>query len=170
MLHRKSAGCGFNTASTFSHLSRDSKEGPCAAGLLFSVSLLTYCFVASAQVPATTPTNPPRPAITGISHIAFYTSNAAATEQFFSFNIGAAKTPDPENALGQRYYINSTQFIEVLPLPPGKTATLLDHAAFATTDAQALRTYFAANNEAPGALQTGSDGSHWFKVNDPEAM
>ena len=135
---------------------------------VFCVSLLKYCFVASAQVPATTPANPPRPAITGISHIAFYASNAAATEHFFSFDIGAAKTPDPENALGQRYYINSTQFIEVLPLPPGKTATLLDHAAFVTTDAQALRTYLAANNEAPGALQTGSDDSHWFKINDPE--
>jgi hypothetical protein len=97
-----------------------------------------------------------------------YASNVAATEHFFVFNIGAAKAPDPENPAGQRYYISATQFIEVLPLPQGKTATLLDHVAFITTDVEGLRNYFVAYNAAPGELQTGKDGSRWFKVNDPE--
>jgi len=128
----------------------------------FWVSLLASPFVASAQ------SAPMRPPITGVSHICLYASNVAATEHFFVFNIGAAKAPDPENPAGQRYYINATQFIEVLPLPPGKTATLLDHVAFITTDAEGLRNYLVAYNAAPGDLQTGTDGSHWFKVNDPE--
>jgi catechol 2,3-dioxygenase-like lactoylglutathione lyase family enzyme len=97
-----------------------------------------------------------------------YTTDAAATEHFFTFNIGAAKGADPENANGQRYYINNRQFIEILPLPPGRAATLLDHVSFVTSDVSGLRNYFLANNAAPGEIQTNSDGSRWFKINDPE--
>jgi catechol 2,3-dioxygenase-like lactoylglutathione lyase family enzyme len=132
------------------------------SSVAFSVTLLALSFVASAQSAM------PRPPITGVSHICMYASNVAATEHFFVFNIGAAKAPDPENSAGQRYYVSATQFIEVLPLPQGKTATLLDHVAFITTDAEGLRNYFVAYNAAPGELQTGRDGSRWFKVNDPE--
>jgi catechol 2,3-dioxygenase-like lactoylglutathione lyase family enzyme len=132
------------------------------SSVALSVSLLVWSFAASAQ------TAPPRPPITGVSHICFYASNVVETEHFFVFNVGAAKAPDPENSAGQRYYINATQFIEVLPLPPGKTATLLDHVSFITTDVQGLRVYFVAYNGAPGQIQTGADGSRWFKMNDPE--
>jgi catechol 2,3-dioxygenase-like lactoylglutathione lyase family enzyme len=41
--------------------------------------------------------------------------------------------------------------------------------AFNTTDVEALRTYMAAHGIAvPAGLHTGSDGSRWFEVNDPE--
>jgi catechol 2,3-dioxygenase-like lactoylglutathione lyase family enzyme len=127
----------------------------------FSALLFAGSLPASAQTL-------PRPPITGISHLSIYTSNAAATEHFFVFNIGAAKASDPENAAGQRYYIDSTQFIEVLPLPAGKIATSVDHVAYITTDAPALRAYLAAHSVKTTKLATGNDGSRWFMVKDPE--
>ena len=44
-----------------------------------------------------------RPRITGISHIAVYTSNPAATDHYYREIIGAVKMPDPENPKGVRY-------------------------------------------------------------------
>ena len=57
-----------------------------------------------------------RPAITGISHIAVYSADAAATEQFYKDRLGAEKLPDPEDARGVRYRFSARQFVEVLPL------------------------------------------------------
>ncbi len=127
-----------------------------------SASLLGLVFSASANAA------PSRPSITGISNIGLYTTDAAATDHFFVFDIGAAKAPDPENPAGQRYYIDSTQYVEVLPLPAGKTPTDLDHTGYITTNAKALRAYLAAHAAQPGKLQSSSDGSRWFKVADPE--
>ncbi len=38
-----------------------------------------------------------RPKITGISHLAVYTSDATATEHFYTVSVGAVKATDPEN-------------------------------------------------------------------------
>lgn len=110
-----------------------------------------------------------RPPITGISHIAVYTSNPQATEKYYVHDIGLLKGPDPENPAGVRYYVNSTQFVEVLPLPAGNAPTRLDHLAYITADAEALRLYLAAHKvEVPAGVEHGSDGSLWFHVKDPE--
>jgi catechol 2,3-dioxygenase-like lactoylglutathione lyase family enzyme len=111
---------------------------------------------------------PVRPQITGISNISVYTSDPAATNRFYTFNLGLAKGPDPENPAGQRYYVNATQFVEVLPLPAGKTPTSLDHVGYITTNARGLRAYLIAHSQTPEALQHGKDGSSWFFVKDPE--
>ena len=42
-----------------------------------------------------------RPKITGISHLAVYTSDPAATDHYYRVIIGAAKEADPENAQGR---------------------------------------------------------------------
>ena len=112
---------------------------------------------------------PVRPKITGISHLAVYTSDPAATEHFYTVTVGAAKLPDPENAQGVRYAISSTQFIEVLPLPSGQGINRLDHAAFNTESAEGMRKYLAAKGwKTPARVEDGSDGSRWFEVLDPE--
>ena len=113
---------------------------------------------------------PPRPPITGVSHIALYAANPARSEKFYVHDLGAAKGDDPENAQGVRYYFAATQFVEVLPLPPGPPSmNRLDHVAFVTTDAQALRAYLIGRHvEVAGQVQHGSDGSQWFDVMDPE--
>jgi len=111
-----------------------------------------------------------RPPITGISHIAVYASDPAATERFYVHDLGGIKGGDPETPRGVRYYFAPTQFVEVLPLPSGPASiNRLDHVAFATTDAQALRNYLAAHKIAvPRKLEEPGDGSRWFDVIDPE--
>lgn len=128
----------------------------------FSVTLMIFASVAIAQ-PAQ------RPPITGLSHVCVYASDPAKTGDFFVSIIGLSKASDPENPSGQRYYINPTQFVEVLPLPAGKPATSLDHVAYVTTNLRAMRAYLAAHGVAtPAKLEIGRDGSRWFRVKDPE--
>jgi catechol 2,3-dioxygenase-like lactoylglutathione lyase family enzyme len=112
---------------------------------------------------------PARPKITGISHLAVYTSDPAATERYYTFVIGAVKLPDPENPQGVKYALSATQFVEVLPLPAGAGVNRLDHAAFNTTSAEGLRKYLAAKGwQVPSAVTKLSDGSRSFFVLDPE--
>jgi catechol 2,3-dioxygenase-like lactoylglutathione lyase family enzyme len=111
-----------------------------------------------------------RPSITGVSHIAVYTSAPVKTERFYVHDLGGLKRDDPENPQGVRYYFSRTQFVEVLPLPTGPASiNRLDHVAFVTTDAAALRKYLAARQIAvPPQLAQGRDASRWFEVTDPE--
>lgn len=123
--------------------------------------------VAAAGVVAVAQTG--RPAITGISHLAVYTSNPAATEDYYVRVIGAERQADPENGAGVRYMLSPTQYVEVLPLPKDAGINRLDHTAYATTDAEALRRYLAAKGwKTPAAVAELSDGSKSFSVLDPE--
>jgi catechol 2,3-dioxygenase-like lactoylglutathione lyase family enzyme len=111
-----------------------------------------------------------RPPITGISHIAVYTTDASAAERFYVHDLGMKKESDPENPAGVRYYLDAEQFVEVLPMPsPAPWGDRLDHLGYNTTSAEALRVYLKAKGVAvPDAVQHGSDGSRWFDVKDPE--
>jgi catechol 2,3-dioxygenase-like lactoylglutathione lyase family enzyme len=110
-----------------------------------------------------------RPKITGVSHLAVYTSDAAATDHYYRQVIGAAKQTDPENPKGVKYAFSATQFVEVLPLPPNAGINRMDHAAFNTVNAEGMRKYLAAMGwKTPGTVTKGSDGSRWFAVQDPE--
>jgi catechol 2,3-dioxygenase-like lactoylglutathione lyase family enzyme len=131
--------------------------------LFTAVSLLVFTIAATAQ------STPARPKITGISHLAVYTSDPVATDHYYREIIGAAKLPDPEDPHGVRYAINSTQFIEVLPLPAGQGINRLDHTAYNTSDAEGMRKYLAAKAwKTPAKVIKGADGSCWFTVLDPE--
>jgi catechol 2,3-dioxygenase-like lactoylglutathione lyase family enzyme len=126
-------------------------------------------FILCLAVAAAAETAPSRPKITGVSHLAVYTSNAAATDHYYREVIGAAKLPDPENSLGVRYAFNATQFVEVLPLPPNSGINRLDHTAYNTENAEGLRKYLAAKGwTTPASVTKNSDGSRSFRVLDPE--
>jgi catechol 2,3-dioxygenase-like lactoylglutathione lyase family enzyme len=110
-----------------------------------------------------------RPAITGISHMCVYASDANASENFYVHILGAMKGSDPQDAKGTRYYFSPTQFVEVLPLPAEHTLSRMSCVAFNTANADALLQYLRAHKADHGAeLRTGSDGSHWFSTQDPE--
>lgn len=131
--------------------------------------LMSAAFLAIVVPAAMAQTVPARPSITGISHIAVYTSNAAATDHFYRVEVGAEKQPDPENPKGVRYVLSATQFVEVLPLPAGAGIDRLDHTAWTTTNAEAMRRYLAAKGwKTPNKVERSSDGSRWFEVLDPE--
>ena len=111
----------------------------------------------------------PRPKITGISHIAVYSSDPQATDHYYTEIIGAARETDPENPKGVRYAINATQFVEVLPIPSNAGVNRLDHTAYNTADAEALRLYLADKGwKTPAKITRNSDGSKCFRVDDPE--
>jgi len=110
-----------------------------------------------------------RPAITGISHMCVYASDAAAADHFYAHLLGATKGADPQNPQGTRYYLSSTQFVEVVPLPADHTLSRMACVAYNTTNAEGLRRYLLAHGAADIAeLRTGSDGSRWFDTKDPE--
>ncbi|HEY5347092.1 MAG TPA: VOC family protein [Rhizomicrobium sp.] len=133
----------------------------CASLVFLFVTLPGVAFAAA----------PVRPPITGVSHISLYAADAAKTDAFYTHDLGAMKGPDPENPAGVRYYFAPTQFVEILPLPATHTINRLDHVAFATADAAALRRYLAAHKiKVPAHVSKGSDGSVWFDVLDPEGI
>ena len=132
------------------------------AGILLSVLAVS----AVAQLPDKPVT---RPRITGISHLAVYSSDPAATDHFYRETVGAAKMPDPEDPKGIRYMVNATQFVEVLPLPDGQGINRLAHTAWNTDDAEGMRKYLSVKAwKVPGSVTKGSDGSRWFETKDPE--
>ena len=133
---------------------------------LAAAFLAAFTLSAAAQMP-----DKPlaRPKITGISHLAIYTSDPAAAEHFYRDIVGAAKLPDPENPKGVRYAVSPVQFIEVLPLPEGSGINRMDHTAWNTEDAETLRRYLGSKSwKVPGQVEKGADGSLWFAVKDPE--
>ncbi|MDD1450314.1 VOC family protein [Sphingomonas sp. H160509] len=110
-----------------------------------------------------------RPAITGISHLAVYSRDMAKSEHFYTHVLGARKGMDPENAAGVRFYFSSRQFVEVLPAPTGHGASLLAHAAYLTTDAARLRSWFMGQGMTElGPVQGVAGGDRWFVTHDPE--
>ena len=113
---------------------------------------------------------PPRPPLTSVSHLAVYAADPAKSEAFYVHDLGAVKMPDPENPAGARYYFSPTQFVEVLPIPAGYASmNRLDHAAFNTVDAEAMRVYLKSKGvKVPARVESASDGSRWFDVADPE--
>lgn len=133
----------------------------------FSAACLVALTVSAlAQMPARPLT---RPKITGISHLAVYTSDPKAADHFYRELMGAAKLPDPENAKGVRYAFKDVQFVEVLPLPADQGINRLDHIAFNTEDAEGLLKYLSAKAwKTPAKVEKGADGSIWFDVKDPE--
>jgi catechol 2,3-dioxygenase-like lactoylglutathione lyase family enzyme len=133
---------------------------------MVAASLVAIAVTAAAQMPDKPLT---RPKITGISHLAVYTSNPAATDRFYREIVGAVRLSDPENPKGVRYALSATQFIEVLPLPEGAGINRLDHTAWNTDDAETLRRYLGAKAyKVPYRVEKGADGSLWFALKDPE--
>ncbi len=111
-----------------------------------------------------------RPRITGVSHLSVYTSDAARAEEFYAHDLGAMKAADPQSPAGARYYFSPVQFVEVLPLAQDAgPVNRIDHVAYNTDDAEALRLYMTAHHVAvPAAVTKASDGSRYFDVLDPE--
>jgi catechol 2,3-dioxygenase-like lactoylglutathione lyase family enzyme len=110
-----------------------------------------------------------RPPITGISHLAVYSTNAAATDHFYVGVLGARKSADPEDAGATRYWLSGTQWVEILPAPAGMGPSRLAHAAYATPDAEGLRRYLTgkgARDLTP--VKTAANGERWFATHDPE--
>lgn len=109
-----------------------------------------------------------RPPVTGISHIAVYARDLAASDHFYGHILGGTKAANPENPAGARYYFGAQQFVEVLPAAATQGPSVLAHVAYTTADAAALRRFMAKRGFKPGELQKDAGGERWFSVLDPE--
>lgn len=127
---------------------------------------LLFATLVSAAAP---PRADKRPAITGVSHLAVYSTNAAKTRDFYTRVLGGREGTDPEDSAGTRYYFSARQFVEVLPAPAGHGPSMLAHVAYATSDADRLRTWLAGHGMTGlSPVQRGAGGDRWFTTHDPE--
>jgi catechol 2,3-dioxygenase-like lactoylglutathione lyase family enzyme len=120
--------------------------------------LATVCFAQAAR----------RPKITGIDHVDFYTTDANKNDDFYSKVVGLAHADPVEPKQTQRYVIGE-QWVGYSPAPDPSVKDRMDHPAFATDDAAALKSYLAGKGvKVPGELTKWPNGSKSFTVKDPE--
>ena len=108
---------------------------------------------------------PQRPRITGIAHVALRTRNMAAERTFYTQKLGWAAVASPEFADGVRFYGDPRQSVEIHP----ENGPVLEHVAFWTRDAEAMRVYLRSKGVAvPARVTVLRDGERVFDVKDPE--
>lgn len=127
------------------------------------VTMLGVCctvLLASAQA------GPARPAITGISHVAFRVSDLAAARGFYGSVLGLAeRTVDGGNRL--EYAVGHRQYLRLTPGLPADEDERLDHLAFATVDLHSLQSYLGARGVTIGAALEPCERGAFF-VRDPD--
>jgi catechol 2,3-dioxygenase-like lactoylglutathione lyase family enzyme len=136
--------------------------------MMLSRSMITIGLAVLAGGAAPPAPRPARPPITGLSHLAVYTSDPAASAHFYTVDLGARRGADPEDAAGVRYYFGPTQFVEVLPLPAGHGPDRLAHVAYATSDVAAMRAYLLSRGVSPVSEVQTAGSSRWITTRDPE--
>jgi catechol 2,3-dioxygenase-like lactoylglutathione lyase family enzyme len=131
------------------------------------IGLVVGC--AGKQTPA--PGAPPG-RILGIGHMALYVSDLAAARGFYEDFLGfeeAYSLPRPDG--GDRIAfvkVNEEQYLELFAEPP-RTDGRVNHIAFYTDDAEALRRSLAARGvTVPAAVGKGKIGNTQFGVVDPD--
>lgn len=138
------------------------KAAQLRAPAVFAAATALLCATASAATP------PPRPAITGIAHIALATQNLVADRAFYTQKLGWSAVASPEFADGVRFYGDPRQTVEVHPATSASEPTL-QHVALATPDADGMRLYLKNKGvTVPAELTTLRDGEQLFDVRDPE--
>lgn len=126
--------------------------------LVFFLSLLMAATICHGQAAGQ------RPPITGIAHVAFYSSNLDAAQKFYDGLLGLPIQPP-----GSHDYLVGTQSVELEPIPAGHGHDLIAHVAFATPDAEGMRKYLAAHQyPVPSSVHTETNGTVWFALKDPE--
>jgi catechol 2,3-dioxygenase-like lactoylglutathione lyase family enzyme len=118
---------------------------------------------ALAQTPA-----PARPKITGIDHVAFYTTSPEANRHLYGDALGLSSAPPVEPGQMTRFMVGA-QWVGYSPAPDAKATNRMDHVALRTDDCAALRVYLAANGiSVPKSVKKSKDGGRSFVIKDPE--
>lgn len=124
--------------------------------MLLSLGSLSFLSIGEAKMA--------RPKITGVSHVAVYADDQAASKKFYGDLLGL-----PEFASRKYVYHVGEQFIEVYPAPSKDQANRLAHVAFATDDAEGMRRFLAENGiKVPEKVDCNPQGTCWFELKDPE--
>lgn len=108
-----------------------------------------------------------RPHITGIDHVAFYTTDADGVKKLYGEILGLASA-DPLEPGESLRYMAGLQWVGYSPAPDPKATDRMDHIAFTTENIVALRRYLVEKGAKPSQITGRSDHSLSFMVNDPE--
>ena len=131
--------------------------------------LIALCALAAPALAAAQPAAPARPAITDIAHVTLYADNLQKSQQFYGSLIGWQQVPAGKPESGVRFYANHLQYVQLVSPPTPGLEDRLVSVAFATSDAEALRSYLAAHGVAvPQSVTAQRDGSISFRMKDPE--
>jgi lactoylglutathione lyase len=133
------------------------------------VSGLLFCAALALQAAAV---EPARPHIIGVSHIALFVHDIAASRAFYKDLLGFEEPFSLTNKNGSLHLtwikINDRQTIELFPEKQAGTDRL-NHIALETDSADAMRVYLAAKGlSVPEKTPVGSIGNANFMVKDPD--
>jgi catechol 2,3-dioxygenase-like lactoylglutathione lyase family enzyme len=110
----------------------------------------------------------PRPKITGIDHVDFYTTSSQANEHLYTIVLGVPGVPPLEPGQTQRFMIGS-QWVGYSPALAAQATNRMDHLAFRTDDCEVLRLYLSTKGlTVPDSVSKLKEGSLAFTVKDPE--
>ena len=109
-----------------------------------------------------------RPKITGIDHVAFYTTAPEGVAHLYHGLLGLSDAKPVEPGETLRYTVGK-QWVGYSAAPDPQALNRMDHVAFATDDIAALKRYLAKKGvTVPEAIERWPDGSRSFRVKDPE--
>jgi len=126
---------------------------------------LMIAFVSISSFPQTKA--PTRPHITGIDHVAFYTTDAAGVKNLYATTLGLAQADPTEPGETVRYLVGK-QWVGYGAAPDPKATDRMDHVAFTTDNIAGLRRYLVEKGSKPSQIQGRSDHTLFFTVDDPE--
>jgi catechol 2,3-dioxygenase-like lactoylglutathione lyase family enzyme len=111
---------------------------------------------------------PPRPKITGIDHVAFYTTAPEGVAHLYHVVLGLSGAGPVEPGETLRYLVGN-QWVGFSAVRDAHAPNRLDHVAFATDNVAALK-HFLVKKGVPvtGSIQSWPDGSRSFRLRDPE--
>ena len=125
------------------------------------------CVIAIVPLHVFCQTSTARPRITGIDHVAFYTTQAEGVNQLYVTTLGLTSA-DPVESGETARYMAGRQWIGYSPAPDPKATDRMDHVAFTTENIIGLRRYLVEHGLKPAKIEGRSDHSLSFRVADPE--
>ena len=109
-----------------------------------------------------------RPKITGVDHVAFYTTSPDANYRLYSTVLGIGTAEPIESGETQRFVIGR-QWVGYSPAPDSTATDRMDHVAFATDNCEALRNYLQSKGvKIPESVEQLKNGNRRFTFKDPE--
>jgi catechol 2,3-dioxygenase-like lactoylglutathione lyase family enzyme len=108
-----------------------------------------------------------RPHITGIDHVAFYTTSPDGVKHLYTDILGLPSASPIEPGETVRYFTGK-QWVGFSAAPDPKATDRMDHVAFATDNIGALRRYLVQNGFKPGQIEGRPDHSLSLLMKDPE--
>jgi lactoylglutathione lyase len=112
-----------------------------------------------------------RPPICDLAHYAIRQPDLTAARHFFGDFLGFAEPFQVQGQMMAVFKINDSQYIEVYQGAPSTSDNQFDlvNLAFYTSDAEALRKYFASKGvQVPAAVSKNVLGNTSFTVKDPD--